>query len=464
MNKNTAIILAAGKSSRMGGCNQKSFYEIGGEKLIIHLLNSISECNFSNIFIVINKDYEGWQIDYIKNFLLKKNKTCFFIYQNEQKGTGHAVLECINSKEYLEINHENVLIFYADTPLISIESIKNLEKKINDDECGIICGFDFKEDNQYGRIILNNKNQIERIVEYKDYKNDDEIQQISLCNSGIIAIKDNILKTFLGLIDNKNEASEYYLFDIMNFFNKNQKFSFFQIDKDEAIGINTFEELNKAEQIYQNRCRIFWIKNFVQFQNLNSVFFGFDVKIGKFVKIGSNVEIKNNTEIEGDVEIQSNNVIGPKVKIDKGTKIKSFSYIENSTIGQNCEIGPFASITSQNIIGDENIIGNFVEIKRSEIKHKNKIKHLAYCGNLNLGSNNNIGAGSITCNYDGKNKNLTKISDNNFIGANTSLVAPIKIGNKNIIAAGSVITKSIDDDNLVIERGEQKNIKRKKLI
>ena len=461
MNQNTAIILAAGKSSRMGGGNQKSFHEIGGEKLIIHLLNSIIHCDFQNIFIVINQDYENWQLEYIKNFLFKKNKDCFFVTQNEQLGTGHAVLECIKSQEYKNIFHENIIIFYSDTPLITAESIKELQKNIQNEKLGIICGFEYAEKNQYGRILINSQNKIEKIIEYKDYKNDDVTQSISLCNSGIIAIKNNILENFLHLITNHNEANEYYLFDIMKFFNDGEKFSFFKIDKDDAIGINTFEELSQAEQIYQNRQRNFFIKNFVQFQNPQSVFFGFDVKIEKFVKIASNVEIKKYSEIGGGVEIESNNSIGENVKIGKNTKIKSFSYIENSIIGKNCEIGPFASITNQNIIGDMNIIGNFVEIKRSKMNNNNKIKHLSYCGNLNLGSHNNIGAGSITCNYDGKNKNTTSVGDNNFVGANTSLIAPITIGNYNLIAAGSVITQSLDDDNLAIERSDQKNKKRK---
>ena len=459
MHQNTAIILAAGKSSRMGSGNQKSFYEIGGEKLIVHLLNSIIHCDFQNIFIVINRDYESWQLEYIKDFLFKKNKDFFFVYQDEQLGTGHAVLECIRSKEYKNTMHENIIIIYADTPLIKSESIKALQNNIQNEKVGIICGFEYNEKNQYGRIILNNQNKIEKIVEYKDYKNNNDIQSISLCNSGIIAIKNNTLEKFLPLITNHNEAKEYYLFDIMKFLAEDAKFSFFEIEKNDAIGINTFEELSQAEQIYQNRQRNFFIKNFVQFQNPQSVFFGFDVKIEKFVKIASNVEIKKYSEIGEGVEIESNNSIGEHVKIGKNTKIKSFSYIENSIIGENCEIGPFASITHQNIIGDMNVIGNFVEIKRSKMNDNNKIKHLSYCGNLNLGSNNNIGASSITCNYDGKNKNTTNVGDNNFIGANTSLIAPLKIGNRNKIGAGSVITQSLDDDNLAIERGEQKNKK-----
>ena len=155
MNKNTAIILAAGKSSRMGGQEQKSFYEIGGEKLIIHLLNSIIKCDFQNIFIVVNQDYENLQLEYIKNFLSKKDKNCFFVCQNEQLGTGHAVLECINSKEYKNIFHENIIIFYADTPLITSESIEKLQDQIRNEKVGIICGFNYIEKNSYGRIILN---------------------------------------------------------------------------------------------------------------------------------------------------------------------------------------------------------------------------------------------------------------------------------------------------------------------
>lgn len=459
---NTAIILAAGKSSRMGGKVQKSFYEIGGEKLIIHLLNSVVECAFSNIFIVINEDYEDWQLKYIRDFLSKKVKSCFFIYQKRQLGTGHAVLECINSDEYKSVNHDDVIVFYADTPLVSIESIQSLRKKIKEEKVGIICGFDCNDKNQYGRIVLDIENKIEKIIEYKDYKNDEEVQKISLCNSGILAIKNNALNDLLPLVESKNEAKEYYLFDMMKYLKDGKRFSLFVMEKDEVVGINNFEELAQAEKIWQDRQRKFWMKNFVFLENPETVYFGFDVRIGNFTKISVNVEIKNGTEIGGNVEIHSNNVIGVNTKIGNNTKIKSFSYIENSIIGEDCEIGPFASITTNNEIGSKNIIGNFVEIKRSKLNKGNKIKHLAYCGNLDIGRNNNIGAGAITCNYDGEKKHTTKIGDNNFIGANSSLIAPRSIGNGNTIGAGSVVTKDVDDDNLVIERGEQKNIKRRK--
>ena len=462
MNKTTAIILAAGKSSRMGGGMQKSFYEVGGEKLMIHLLDKICDAGFDNIFIVINRDYLDWQLRYIEDFLHKKNTLCDFVYQDEQLGTGHAILTCINSEQYKSKTHEDVVIFYADTPLIELPSIVNLKTQLLHEKSGLICGFVCDKESQYGRIVLDDsKKFVEKIIEYKDYKNDIDVQKIKLCNSGIFAIKNQVLVEKIGFINSQNNANEYYLFDILNYID--EKFSFFEINEDEAIGINNFYELSMAERIWQKRQRNFWmIKMFVQMQDPHTVFFSFHNKIGRFAKIGSNVEIKNHVEIGENVVIESNNVIGANVKIGKNTKIKSFSYICDTEIGENCEIGPFASLTSNNFIDNGNIVGNFVEIKRSKLGEGNKIKHLSYIGDVEMGMKNNVGAGMITCNYDGKKKHITKVENQNFFGANSCIIAPITIGSGNILGAGSVMTSSVDDDNLIVERGEEKIKKRKK--
>ncbi len=463
MNKTTAIILAAGKSSRMGGGMQKAFYEIGGEKLIIHLLDKICDAKFDNIFIVINREYEDWQLQYIENFLAIKNFICHFVYQDEQLGTGHAILTCINHDDYKAASHDDVVVFYGDSPLIEIHSIINLKKQIITEKAGIICGFYCEKENQYGRIFLcgNLGRFVEKIIEYKDYKDSEEIKKNKLCNSGILAIKNHLLVEKIKLISNTNKAGEYYLFDIINFVD--EKFSLFEIDETEALGVNNFYELAAAESTWQERQRNFWmIKMFVQLQDPQSTYFNFRNKIGRFTKIGANVEIKNNVEIEDGVIIEPNNVIGPNVLIGKNSKIKSFSYIADSKIGENCEIGPFASLTSNNFIKNHNIIGNFVEIKRSKIGTQNKIKHLAYLGDAEIGSANNFGAGTITCNYDGKNKHITIVENNNFFGANSCIIAPITIGSGNILGAGSVMTTSVDDENLIVERGEEKIRKKKK--
>ena len=452
-----AIVLAAGKSTRMGGKINKPFCEIGKEKLIIHLIDLILKSNFNRIIIVINSNYSQDEKDSIKNFIGEKCKFDF-VYQDEQFGTGHAVrivIDAVKSEK-----HNDVVVFYADTPLIKIESIEKLKNILNNGKVGVICGFDYSMNNQYGRIIFDENNKVKKIAEYKDYKDNSEIKKVQKCNSGIIGLKFDFLKIAIYKIKNNNHAKEYYLFDLLEL--SDEKFDYLDITLNEASGANNFVELEELESIWQNERRIHFMQNFVQLHDKNSVYFGFNNKIGSNVEIGQNVVLGKNVEIGDGVVIESNVVLNDDVKIGSGTIIKSFSYISDSIIGDNCEIGPFAHLNGKNIIGNKNIVGNFVEVKRSRLGNQNKAKHLAYIGDAVISDENNFGAGSIICNYDGKMKHKTKIGNNNMIGSNSSIIAPIEIKDNNLIGAGTVLNADLDDNNLAIARGKLKIFKRKK--
>ena len=457
-----AIILASGNASRMGGHLKKSFCEIGNEALIIHLTKTVLSSNPIQLIIVINNTYTETEKQYIIDFIEKnKARDCkySFAYQKNICGTADAVKSAI---EEITIQEEvnDVIIFFSDCPFIEYTTLKNFRQLIKTSPFGVICGFNCESENQYARIVLNPQNEIERLVEYKDYKDNAEVKKITKCNSGVMGVKLDFLKANLPKIQNNNQAREYYLSELA--FISDKKFNYFELTENEAIGINSITELEKTELTWQNQQRNYWLQNFVQLIDKNFTYFGFNNKIGRGTKIGRGVILGKNVTIGSDVEIQSYSVISDDVKIGDGTKIKPYSHIESSIIGKNCEIGPFTNLNGNNILGDKNIIGNFVEIKRTQIGSKNKAKHLSYIGNGTIGDNNNFGAGCIFCNYDGKEKHQTSIGNENMIGANVSLIAPLNIGNKNLVGAGSVISEGFDDNNLVIERSIQQTKKRKK--
>jgi bifunctional UDP-N-acetylglucosamine pyrophosphorylase/glucosamine-1-phosphate N-acetyltransferase len=450
-----AILLAAGKSTRMNSLN-KSFCEIGKEKIIIHCINTILESNPSQIIIVINHSWTDEDKKYISGFIGTRCKFDF-VYQEDQLGTGDAVKTAINFCKNEKFDYS--IVFYSDTPLMELFSIEKIKEKLKANQSdGVICGFFCEKKNQYGRIIINKNHLIETIHEYKDYAHNDEIQNIKTCNSGLVGINFHFMKEAIYKISNQNEAREYYLFDILKFSNK--KFDYLEISEDEALGINTPQDLANLEKIWQEKQREFFLKRNVFITNPESVYFGFNNKIGQNTRIENNVNIGKNVDLGQNIVIESNVVIKNDVKIGSGTIIKSFSYISKSLIGDNCEIGPHAHINDGNIIGNANIIGNFVEIKRSIIQDKNKIKHLSYLGDASIENENNFGAGSIICNYDGKNKHKTIIGSSNMIGANTSIIAPRSIGNRNIIGAGSVLNEDLESQEVAVERSDLK-IKKK---
>ena len=311
----------------------------------------------------------------------------------------------------------------------------NLKKKNNSDI--VLLTVDTNKKNAYGRIILDEQDKVKKIVEYKDATT--KQKKISLCNSGIMLLKSEVLKKLIKKIKPKNKKKEYYLTDIIELANDNNLIvDYIKSNFLKTLGVNTKQELAIAEEKFQNSLREKFISLGVKILDPKSVFFNYDTKIGK------------------DVVIEPNVFFGPDVTIKNNVHIKAFSHIEGVRILDNAVIGPFARLRPGTVIGSNSRIGNFVEIKKSNIKNNSKINHLTYLGDTSVGENVNIGAGVITCNYDGIKKNKTIIENNVFVGSNVSLVAPIKLGKSSIVGAGSVITQSVKNKALAVERNLQK--------
>ncbi len=427
-------ILSAGKGTRMNSTKPKVMQEIAGIPMLEILINSIKKIDGRNINIITSQDDHLNLKKYFDNLSLKNLS---YIIQKDRLGTAHAVKTFFEQKKSLQ---DGILIvLYGDTPFVSQKTIKKLIKKIAEKEAKIIiAAFISNKENQYGRLITDKEN-ILKIVEYKE-ANEQE-RQIKLCNSGIMAFDLATAKKLIPQINNNNSKKEYYLTDIVELANKNNdKVQYITTLEDEVQGVNNKVELAKANQYYFQQKREESLLSGVTMIDPQSVFIYNNVTFGKDVTIEPNVIIKEN------------------VNIADNAHIKSFSYIENSDIGKNVVVGPYARIRPKTTLEDNVKIGNFVEIKNSTIKNSSKVNHLSYVGDSILGKNVNIGAGTITCNYDGYKKHKTIIGDNVFVGSNSCFIAPITIEENSLIAAGSVINKKVAKNSLAIARTKQKNI------
>ena len=421
MKKITTIILVAGKSSRFKGSKSKIFHELAGLTIIEHIYNKAKKISNNDIIFVCNKDN-------IK-ILKKMFSNCKFALQKNQKGTADAVL---SAKKFLRKN-SNILILFGDVPLVNLNTLIKLKNNFFKNKLhGSMLAFNAKNPFAYGRV-LTLKNKVISVVEELNATN--EIRKISLCNAGILICKYSLLFSYIKKIDNKNIKKEKYLPDIFNISHQNnQSFNYILCDENEMLGVNTLHDFNKIDKIYQ------------------------ELLINKLIKKGVNIINPSTVRVSYDTIIGKNSIIEPFVNIAKGVKIgsqviiKSYSHIDSSYIGNSCSIGPYARLRPFSKIDEKSKIGNFVEIKNSTIGKNTSISHLSYIGDSSLGRNVNIGAGTITCNFDGKNKHKTIIENNVFVGSNCSLVAPIRIKRNSKIGAGSVITKDIPSNSLALTR------------
>jgi bifunctional UDP-N-acetylglucosamine pyrophosphorylase/glucosamine-1-phosphate N-acetyltransferase len=426
------IILAAGKGSRMNSNLPKVLHQVAGRSLIEHILHTISVYNAKIHCVVPNSNNQI--ADYLKSNGVKAS----FHKQVQQLGTADAVKTAVTSGG---INEDITVILYGDTPFISADLIDDLIIKIQSGFAATVVGFEYDEANKYGKLITKNDKLLE-IVEAIELgaANDD----YNLCNSGIMAFKTSALKSVIHKINNDNKKGEYYLTDALGLLNDaNQKVGFVVCDYNEVLGINDPLELAYAEEVFQI--------NKISELLLNSV---------KVIK-GESSYFSADCEIEKSAIIEPNCYIGKNTKIKSGCHIKAFSYIEDSVVGKNTKIGPFAHLRAGVEIAKDCRIGNFVEVKKSQLGNNSKAAHLSYIGDSEIGQNVNIGAGTITCNYDGKNKHKTTIEDNVFVGSNSALVAPVTIAKDALIGAGSVVTKNVPEANLAVARAKQVNIAKK---
>ena len=421
-----AIILSAGKSKRFNSDLPKFVHSISGKQLIDFNIEALEKNkNINQIKIITSKTNS--------HFIESKNKKLFI--QNPIDGTGGAIKQFYNSNK----NFDYYLVLLADTPIFDYKIINNfLSDGIKSKVDISVLSQNANNPSGYGRIILN-KDRLIKIVEESDCNADEK--NVKLVNTGIFLISKKSIKNVFSLIKNKIKK-EYYITDLIDISHKqNLKLKAYINDKSPILGVNNFKELNDLEKISQDIIKSKLINSGVKILHPETVYIETDVQISK------------------DVIIEPNVVIKKGVKILKGTTIKSFSYLENCYVGKNCLIGPFARLRPEAILQDDVKIGNFVEIKNSKLASKVKVNHLSYLGDSTIGKNSNIGAGTITCNFDGKNKFHSKIGDNCFIGTNSSIIAPVNIGNNSYIAAGSVITKNVPKNYFSISRAKQKNLK-----
>ena len=420
----------------------KVLQKLASKTMLQHILTSAKQVS-DKISVVVGFDKEGVEEEI--SHLSINAKTYL---QKKQIGTADAVKSVID-----EINDsEKVLILYGDVPLIKASTLNNLCSTEGD--IAILTTL-LKNPTGYGRVVKDSNNLVTRIVEEKDAT--DMQKEINEIFTGILVVPGKALKELIPLINNENAAQEYYLTDLIGIASeKGFKINAQDSPKSETMGANNRLEQEELERVLRNMNAEDLLKAGATLIDKSRIDIRGNVEVGADCVIDVNVIFEGDVELGDNVEIGANSVISD-TKIDNGTKILPFSHIVQSNIGKDCSIGPYARLREGSIIENEAKIGNFVETKKSTIGKSSKANHFSYLGDAQIGDNVNIGAGTITCNYDGKDKHKTNIGEGSFIGTNSSLVAPINIGKNAYVGAGSTITKDIPDDALGVGRGKQIN-------
>ena len=441
---NTAIILAAGQGTRMNSQTAKVLHKVGNKSLLQHVIDA-SRPLVNSINVIIGHHSES-----VKK--TTSNDDINWVNQKEQLGTGHAVQQAIP-----HINDNSIcLILYGDVPLIKTETLQILTDKAESSGFSLLSVM-MENPFGYGRIIRDSNNSILSIVEQKDASKDE--LQVREINTGIMAIRGSILKKYLKKLEPNNSQGELYLTDIVEKAVKDNVniASFICESVAEVMGINDKNQLSQAERAYQqNKASDLMSKGLTIMDPKR-----FDCRGELSFKDDCVIDV--NVVFEGDNDLGKNVLISPNCiikasKIGDNTHILANSIIENAVIGSNTSIGPFARIRPETKIGNHSKIGNFVEVKKSSIENNSKVSHLSYIGDSKIGKDVNVGAGVITCNYDGINKFQTEIKDGAFVGSNSQLVAPVTIGKNATIGAGSTITQNSPDGQLTLSRNKQSTI------
>ncbi|MBL0319556.1 MAG: bifunctional UDP-N-acetylglucosamine diphosphorylase/glucosamine-1-phosphate N-acetyltransferase GlmU [Alphaproteobacteria bacterium] len=424
----TAIILAAGKGKRMKSSLPKVMHALASKPMIQHVVSLVESLGISHIHVVVSPEGDA---------VAKTVAPYPTIIQHPAQGTGHAVdvaVKAIGSAHLQDI----VLVLYGDTPLIYANTLRRMLQVMESDRkpAVVVLGFLAENPSGYGRLLVHGES-LEGIIEEKDAS--DEQKAISLCNSGVMAIRSGQLPGLLAQLKNHNAQGEYYLTDIVQLAREQGlSCSYIECHEQEVQGINSRQQLALCESMIQQRLRLNAMDQGVTLIDPHSVTLAVDTNFGQ------------------DIIIEPHVFIGPKVSIANNVHIKAFSHIEGAHIGQGAVVGPFARLRPGAVLEDDVKIGNFVEVKQSTFHKGAKASHLSYVGDSTVGEGANIGAGTITCNYDGYNKHHTDIGAHAFIGSNTALVAPVIIGEGAIIGAGSTISRDVPKDSLSLTRSEQK--------
>ena len=440
-----ALILAAGQGKRIKSDLPKVLHKVCGKEMVNHLIDTLRKGNVEDINVIVGKGAE----------LVKENtkaRNVSYSLQEEQLGTGHAV-KC--ARDFLKNKKGTVAIFNGDAPLIKEETIEELFKvhKESANSATILTSI-LDDASGYGRIIRN-ENEVLKIVEHKDC-NEEEIK-VREINSGMYCFEIESLVECLDNLSNHNSQGEYYLTDVIGMMKeKNEKVGALVINYEETLGVNSRVQLAEVEAILRKRINNKHLENGVTIIDPNTTYIGIDVEIGQDTIIYPGNVIEGNTVIGKNCMLYPNSRINNSI-IGEDVEIQS-SVILESEVGNNTTVGPFAYIRPQSIIGKNVRIGDFVEIKKSTIGNNTKVSHLTYVGDAEVGEGCNFGCGTVTVNYDGKNKNKTIIGNNSFIGCNTNLISPVTVEDNTYIAAGSTITNNVKSGELADARAKQRNI------
>ena len=442
MSQVNAVILAAGKGKRMRSAHPKVLHKVGGKPMLLHVCEAARKAGVDKQIVVVGHGREK---------LLENLPELNYVVQEEQLGTGHAVFQ---AKEAIGADVERVLVLCGDTPLLTSATLKNLIQ--HHEKTGAVATIltaEIENPYGYGRILRDSSGSVKKIVEHRD-ASPEELLIIEI-NSGTYIFEKTDLFAALDRLTPDNSQGEYYLTDVISvFFSQGKKVSAFKTeDADEIQGINDRVQLAVAEEILRNR------------KNRELMLSGVTLIDPSTTYIDTNVEIGQDTIIFPHTFIQGNSVIGSGCQVGPSCRLQDcvlgdnsvvqYSVLVESRFGQGCKIGPFAYVRPGSDVRDNVKIGDFVEVKKCKIGAGSKVPHLTYLGDSEIGEGVNVGAGTITCNYDGEKKHKTIISDNAFIGSNSNLVAPIEIGKEAYIAAGSTITENVPEGALAIARERQ---------
>ncbi|HZG46176.1 MAG TPA: bifunctional UDP-N-acetylglucosamine diphosphorylase/glucosamine-1-phosphate N-acetyltransferase GlmU [Allosphingosinicella sp.] len=424
-----AIILAAGKGTRMKSDLHKVLHPLAGRPMLEHLLAGVEELGCHRSVVVVGSGREQ-----VEPLVAAHGGTV--AVQEPQLGTAHAVQQ---ARAALADFDADVLILYGDTPLVSVATMRGMIERLRAEDAPAVVVVAFRPDDplRYGRVIADGSGTIEKMVEWKDASTAE--RAVDLCNSGMMAVRAADLWPLLDRVGNDNAAREFYLPDIvMIAAAEGRRSVVLEVDPLECAGVNSRAELAGLEAVWQQARRTAMMEAGVSLVAPETVWFSHDTVIGR------------------DTVVEPNVVFGPAVRIGERVRIKAFSHLEGATIAEGAEVGPYARLRPGTELGPNTRIGNFVETKKAKLGAGAKANHLTYLGDTEVGEKANIGAGTITCNYDGFFKYGTSIGAGAFIGSNSALVAPVAIGDGAIVGAGSVITADVAPDFLAVARGKQK--------
>ena len=424
------VVLAAGEGTRMRSSVPKVLHKIAGREMLAHVVAAALAAGGADIAVVVGPGRED-----VAACARTMHPDCKVFVQTERLGTAHAVLA---AREALKAGYKHVVVLFGDTPLITSATLERMIDALRDGAGIAVLGFEAENPAGYGRLVTE-AGELTAIVEEKDAS--DAERAITLCNSGVMAFSGELMPNLLDSIGNDNAKGEYYLTDAIALARSLDVKTVSRVaDETEVGGVNDRIQLAAAEYAMQQRLREAAMMSGVTMRDPQSVYMNHDTKLG------------------ADVIVEQNVVFGPGVTIESGAQVRAFSHLEGCRVGANAQIGPYARLRPGADLAKGVRIGNFVEIKNARIAEGAKVNHLSYVGDATVGEAANIGAGTITCNYDGVSKHRTEIGANAFIGSNSALVAPVSIGAGAYVGSGSVITKDVEADTLAVGRGRQVEI------